>query len=146
VIVDERFIVGAVVFAVALAGCSGEEPAPRPPGNLPAGTAEISIESAALGSTKDVSCSSNGSVTTITTGNETAGTTSAVDNSDGLTVQYVEMRNIDGFTGSYWADLGSEAEVKMAENAFHITGAATGFDDSKPSARATKAFSISVAC
>ena len=144
---DTRFIAGAAAVAVALTGCSGGEP-PRsgPPGSLPPGTAEISLAGAGLGRTDDVSCSSTGSSSTINTGDETAGTTSSVDRSDGLTVQYAQMRNVEGFTGSYWANLGSEAEVAMTQSTFLITGTATGFEENNPRARTSKTFSIRVAC
>jgi lipoprotein LpqH len=144
---NDRFIACATAVAAVLGGCSGQDAtAPRPPGSLPAGTAEIGLDGAGLGKTNDVSCTTAGAVTTINTGDESAGTTSSVDSSDELTVQYAEMRNIDGFTGSFWADLGSQAEVNMTEGTFHITGTATGFDDSNPSARASKTFSIRVSC
>ncbi len=143
---NKRFIAGFVVVTAVLAGCSDLPPdAPGPAGSLPAGTAEISLAGAGLGQTHDVSCSSTGSVTTINTGDENEGITSSVDSSDELTVQYAEMRDVNGFNGSYWADLGSEAEVEMTESTFLITGTATGFDDSNRSARVSKTFSIRVA-
>lgn len=145
-LVDNRSIAGFAVVG-ALAGCSGPAPTlPSPPGSLSAGTAEVSVDGTGLGATNDVSCSTAGSVTTMNTGDDNTGTTSAVDTADGLTVRFAEFRNLGGFTGSYWADLGPTADVEMTGITFLITGTATGFDDSNPSARASKTFSIRVAC
>jgi hypothetical protein len=146
--VDSRFVAGAAVVSVAcgLAGCSDPAPAARPAGGLPAGTAEVSIGGAGKGRTNAVNCSTTGVLTTISTGDENSGTTSSIDSTDGLAVQFTEITNVDGFTGSYWADLGPAAEVEMTGGTYLMTGSATGFRIDNPSARTTETFSIRVTC
>jgi hypothetical protein len=145
--VDSRFIAGAcVLLCTGLAGCSSQEPGPRPAGSLPAGTAEVSIDGEGQGRTYDVSCSTTGSLTTINTGDESSGTTSSIDSVDGLAVQFAEITDVGGFTGSYWADLGPAAKVEMTGGTYLMTGSATGFNAENPSARTTQPFSIRVTC
>ncbi|HEV7853959.1 MAG TPA: lipoprotein LpqH [Mycobacterium sp.] len=148
VIVNNRFIAGAsaLVVACGVAGCSDPAPAARPAGGLPAGTAEVSINGAGAGRSNAVNCSTVGPVTTINTGNESSGTTSTIDTRDGLAVQFAQITDVGGFTGSYWAHLGPDAKVDMTGQTFVVTGSATGFNVENPSARATEDFSIRVAC
>jgi len=51
-----------------------------------------------------------------------------------------------GFTGSYNAGLGGDAEVTMTGRTYDITGTADGFDTENPSFRTSGEFSIKVAC
>lgn len=136
----------AVAMAVALAGCSDPEPAAQPPGSLTAGTAEVTINGSRVDTTHNVRCTSEGAVTTINTGDDTAGTTSAVDTSEGAAVQFAQIRDLGGFTGSYWADLDPAAEVTLSGRTFLMNGTANGFNNSNPSARISQTFSIRVAC
>jgi ipoprotein LpqH len=146
--VQSRFngAASALLVVGAVAGCSSPAPAPPPRGTLPAGTAEVSIKGAATGRTNTVACTVVGPLTTIRTGDDSAGTTSVVDNAHGLTVQSAEISNLGGFTGSYWADLGGTAKVQMTGRTIVMNGTATGFDTGNPSFRTTGEFSIKVAC
>ena len=90
---DVRFIAGVcVLLAAGVAGCSSPDPAPRPAGSLPPGTAEVSIDGEGRGRTYDVSCATTGTLTSINTGDEKSGTTSSIDNTDGLSVQFGELQ------------------------------------------------------
>jgi lipoprotein LpqH len=140
-----RLAVGVAV-AAALVGCSDPAPAAPPSGDLPAGTAEITINGARVDTTHDVTCSSEGAVTTIITGDDKSGTTSAVDTSEGASVQFAQIRNLGGFTGSYWAQLDAPAKVEQTGRTFLMNGSANGFNDTNPSARISQTFSIRVAC
>ncbi|WP_192726482.1 lipoprotein LpqH [Mycobacterium sp. OAS707] len=138
-------LLAGVATAAALAGCSGPAPAP-PTGGLSAGTAEVTVNGTKVNATHDVHCSSQGAVTTINTGDDKSGTTSAVDTSEGASVQFAQIRDLGGFTGSYWAQLDSPAKVEQAGRTFLVNGTANGFNDSNPSARISQTFSIRVAC
>lgn len=117
-----------------------------PPGALPPGTAEVSIDGAQVETTRVINCASSGTVRTITTGDDDSGTTAAVDTVQQPILQFANLRNVGGFTGSYWDQLAPRADVNVAGSTFQLSGTAAGFAEDKPSARVTKTFSIRVAC
>lgn len=140
---------GAAVVMIGVAvGCSGPTTSSPPPkGSLPVGTAQVTIGGNNVGETYAVSCSQGQALTTITTGDETQGTTSVVDTADGVTARSVEIRDVAGFTGSYWNDLGDNSvDVRTVGRTYEIAGTATGFNAEVPYARATEEFSIKVSC
>lgn len=96
--------------------------------------------------TNHVQCSTEGAVTTIATGDDSSGTTSAVDTSASPVVQFAQIRDVGGFTGSFWAELDPDAEVTITGRTFLVKGKANGFNESNPSARVSQPFSIRVAC
>ena len=140
-------LVAAGVLAVAATGCSsGAEQQPPPEGALVSGTAKVTVNDNDLGEVKSVQCVFAGPITTITTGNDTSGSTTVVSNADGLVAQSVTIRDLGGFTGSYNQGLGGKAEVTMTSNTFTITGTADGFNTDKTSFRTNGSFTIKVAC
>lgn len=107
------------------------------------GTAQVTVDDTDTGMTYAVSCQQVQTVTTIDTGS----TTSVIDIADGLTAKSVEIRDLGGFSGSYWEDLGDDkAQVRMIGPTFLISGTATGFSTENPAARTTETFEIKVAC
>jgi ipoprotein LpqH len=140
-------VAAAIVLAGAAAACSSPAPTPpAQPGTLPPGTASVTVNGTDLGTTQDVSCSQQGSMTTITTGASDAGATAVIDNAAGLTATSVSIRNLGGFTGSYWKDLDGNAEVHATGRTLLVTGTAAGFDTDRPSHRNTGTFAIRVTC
>ncbi|GAC1410598.1 MAG: hypothetical protein NVS4B6_28400 [Mycobacterium sp.] len=140
-------LIAVLAVTVALAGCSDQAPAAQsPPGSLSAGTAEVTINGTRADTTHTVHCSSDGAVTTINTGDDKSGTTSAINTSERAVVQFAQFRSLNGFTGSYWAQLGPTAGVNVVGRTFVMNGTADGFNDSNPSARISQTFSIRVAC
>ena len=135
----------ALVLTTAV-GCSSGPVEPMPPGALAPGTAAITINDRAIGNVTSVSCTQAGPLMTITTGDDTSGSTSVVSNADGMSAQSVYLRDIGGFTGSYNLDLGGSAEVEMTGNTYSITGSADGFETEKPSFRTEGTFEIKAAC
>jgi lipoprotein LpqH len=133
--------------ALALAGCSSGPPDYEPaPGTLVAGTAQVTVNGQDAGTTEAVQCDSTGPLTTITTGDQTAGVTAMVSNQDELVAETVTIRDLGGFTGSYNAGLGGEAEVTMTGRTYDITGTADGFNTDSPSFRVSGTFAIKVSC
>ena len=99
-----------------------------------------------IGTTEAVQCTPAGSLTTITTGDQTSGTTSLISNKDELTAASVSINDVGGFTGSYNAGLGGTAKVSMTGRTYDITGTADGFETANSSSRANGTFAIKVAC
>jgi ipoprotein LpqH len=140
-------LVAATAATAMLAACSSAPPEYHPgPGMLVAGTAQVSVNGQNLGTTEAVDCTSAGSLTTITTGDQASGTTVLVSNKEQLTAASVGLNNVGGFTGSYNAGLGGTANVTMAGRTYDISGTADGFNTANPSFRTSGTFAIKVAC
>jgi lipoprotein LpqH len=130
----------------AVAGCSSPPPPNAPAGALSAGTAEITVNDQNLGKVDAVDCTPAGDTMTITTGDQSSGTTTLVSNADKQSVTAVTINNLGGFTGSYTQDLAGSATVSMTGGTYSITGTADGFKTAAPSYRANGTFTIKVAC
>jgi len=68
-----------------------------------------------------------------------------VSNARKLAIEFVRIRNLDGFTGDYDRGLGGDATVGLTENTYHIAGAAFGYGTKSPEPT-TQPFTIKVAC
>lgn len=138
---------GTVVIGGLAACSSGPAPVARQqPGTERAGTATLTINDQDAGTTQDVSCLPAGTLTTIHAGTEQAGATIVVSSDDALTVQSVNLHNLNGFTGTYNQGLGGDATVAMIGRTYQLLGTADGFDSADPSSRKTRPFSIAVSC
>jgi hypothetical protein len=114
-----------------------------------AGTAQVTVNGQDTGTTKAVQCNTTEWLTTITTGDQTSGVTAMLSNKDELVVESVNIKDVGGFTGSYTAGVGDEAEgadVSMTGRTYDISGTADGFNTDKPSFRASGTFAIRVSC
>jgi hypothetical protein len=139
--------VAAAAATLAIAGCSSAPPDYQPaPGTLVAGTAQVTVNGQNIGTTEAVECTAAGSLTTISTGDQTSGITTLVSSEDDLTAETVSINNVGGFTGSYNAGLGGTATVTMTDRTYDITGTADGFDTANPSFRTSGTFAVKVAC
>ena len=143
-----RVIAIAAVFVLgAMAGCSSGPPQAKPqPGTLAAGTAQVTINGEDAGTTEAVQCVPAGTMTTISTGDDTSGVTAVVSNKAGLVAESVSINNLGGFTGSYNAGLGGTAKVTMTGPTYDISGTADGFLTDRPSFRTGGEFAIKVSC
>lgn len=134
-------IAAAAVTAVAVLGaCSS------PPSALGAPTAKISINGHPVGTTQQVSCRQVGNAWTITTLKNTPGFTASLDTGGKVVPTSVEIRGLDGFTGSYWQGTVGNADGTFSGNKFTITGTAVGFTADKPNQRAEGDFKIETGC
>jgi hypothetical protein len=113
---------------------------------LVAGSAQVTVNGQNVGTTEAVSCTPAGSLTTITTGDQTSGITALISNKDELAADTVSINNVGGYTGSYNRGLGGEAKVTMTGRTYDITGTADGFATANPSFRTSGTFAIKVAC
>lgn len=136
-----------MLASAALAGCSSAPPQYQPPpGELVAGTAQVSVDGRDTGTTESVRCTPAGWLLTIETGDEARGISAVVSGAEGLSVRQVGINDLGGFTGSYNAGLGGDASVEMRGRTYRITGTADGFATDNPSFRTSGTFAISVAC
>lgn len=143
-----RALCAAVLLSIGLlTGCSSPPQPFSPKGaGLAPGTARITIGDTELGQVTSVRCLATGPLTTITTGDDAAGTTSVVSSTARLDTQSVQIRGLAGFTGSYYADISGKSDVTLSGSTYTIEGNADGFAVDTPSFAASRPFSIRVAC
>lgn len=140
-----------VVTAAALvisgaAGCSsGPASFNTARGGSPPGLAHLTIDGENVGTTSTVRCAIVKSLTTIQTGDNKSGMTVMLSDADRLSVQFVRIRNADGFTGDYDRDLEGSAAIALSDSAYHINGTALGYS-SRSVEPQMHTFRISVAC
>jgi hypothetical protein len=60
--------------------------------------------------------------------------------------QWVKIRNVSGFTGSFWQGGVGDAHVDLAQNTYTITGSAYGINNSNPNKVVTTDFKITAEC
>jgi hypothetical protein len=60
--------------------------------------------------------------------------------------QWVKIRNVGGFTGSFWEGGVGDAQVDLAQNTYTITGSAYGINNGNPNKVVTTDFKISAEC
>ncbi|MEC4765653.1 lipoprotein LpqH [Mycobacterium sherrisii] len=60
--------------------------------------------------------------------------------------QWVKIRNIDGFTGSFWLGGVGDAHVDVNDNAYTIAGSAYGINSANPNKVVTTDFKITASC
>ena len=140
-----RVAAGAVLVLGAIAGCA-DKAATSPPGVLPPGTAMLSIDGRDVGKTYSVRCQTIDWMTRIHTGIDNSGANAMVSNAGKLQAEFVRLRDLDGFTGSYEQELQGEAKVSMTGATYQITGAALGFNKSEPTRLKAETFTVKVSC
>jgi hypothetical protein len=128
------------------AGCSSGPPPVKPKhGVLPPGTARLTIDGSDAGTTGSVQCGAVNYLTTIRTGDDAAGSTVMVSSRGKLSVEFVRIRNLNGFSGDYNRSLDGSAAVGLTEATYNITGTVRGYGPTSI-APTTKPFTIEVSC
>jgi ipoprotein LpqH len=106
----------------------------------------LSVDGKDVGKTYSVQCQTIDWMTRIHTGLDASGANAMVSNANKLNAEFVRLRDLDGFTGSYEQERQGEAKVTMTDATYHITGAALGFNKSEPTRLKAETFTISVSC
>jgi hypothetical protein len=60
--------------------------------------------------------------------------------------QWVKIRNVDGFTGSFWKGGVGDARADVTNSAYTISGSAYGISSSNPNKTVTTDFKIVAEC
>lgn len=138
---------GTLLAVAGVAACSSPPPLPpQPPGSLPPVTAHVIVNGYDAGTTHDVSCNQTGWALTFNTGDNNAGTTTVVDTGDQIQPTLVQIRDVDGFTGTFSAGTIGNAQAEVAGQTFTITGTALGYNADKPTHQIPQQFTIKVNC
>jgi ipoprotein LpqH len=127
--------------------CSMEASANQGAAALPPGAAQLTIDGQELPTVRSVQCAPPEKyLTTITTGDDSSGSTVIVSNAGKLTVELVRIRDLNGFSGDYNRGLaGGDATVTLTDNTYQIAGVALGYGSKSPQPT-TAPFTIKVSC
>jgi hypothetical protein len=141
-LVQNRFVTTAglaLVVVGAVSGCGSGETVPKK-------AAHVSIDGNAH-TARPPACSQVEAYRTIDI-RDRDGQVQAVVliSGDRVLPQFVKIRNVDGFTGSYYEGGVGAAHVDLAKNTYTITGSASGINSNNPNKVVTTDFKISAEC
>jgi hypothetical protein len=137
--VQHRVIGIAFVVVAGVAGCAQAQ-------TMPLRAARLTIDGATH-TTRPPACSQLQSYRTIDI-RDRDGQVEAVVLLSGYRAipQWVKIRNVDGFTGSFWEGGVGSAHADVTNGAYTITGSAYGINSSNPNKVITTDFKISAEC
>ncbi len=129
----------ALVLVATIAGCGAAETIPRR-------AARLTIDGNTH-TTRPPACSQDQAYRTIDILDHD-GRVEAVVLLSGERVipQWVKIRNVGGFTGSFWQGGVGDAHVDLAQSTYTITGSAYGINNSNPNKVVTTDFKITAEC
>lgn len=136
---NRLLVVAGVLTAASMAGCAA-------PQTLPRKAAHLTIDGATH-ATRPAACSQEQFYRTLDIGDR-GGRVEAVVLLSGYRAipEWVKIRDVDGFTGSYWKDGVGEAHADITNDAYTISGSAYGISSSNPNTVVTTAFKITAEC
>jgi lipoprotein LpqH len=142
-IVSVAWVVSVIV---GIAGCSSSssEAAPQPQGVPPPATAQVTVDGKNTG-IWPAKCSQAEWLWLIDAGDQAGGVSAALKSGPEITLRSVEIRNLNGFSGSYWDQQGGNASAHIVGRVWVISGTIDGFrtDSGK---RASATFEIKANC
>jgi len=138
--VPNRLLATAFLVMVAgVAGCSQPTTTPRK-------AAHLTIDGATH-ATSPPACRQQQSYRTIDIRDKDGGVEAVVLLSGYRAIpEWVKIRNVDGFTGSYWEGGVGEAHADVTNDAYTISGSAYGINSSNPNKVVTTDFKITAEC
>jgi lipoprotein LpqH len=137
-------VAGGAAIALIAAGCSTHFPAPKA-GVLRPGTSQLTIDGEDAPTNGTVNCTSIESMTTIKSGDDAAGATAMVSNKGKLIVEFVRIRNLNGFSGDYNRGLEGSATAALHGAVYDINGTVRGYSQ-KLIVPTTLPFTLKIAC
>lgn len=130
---------GIALAAAGLSACAEAETVPR-------NAAHLTIDGNTH-TTRPPACTQNDAYRTIDL-RDRNGQVEAVVRLSGERVipQWVKIRNVDGFTGSFWAGGVGDASAELAKRVYTISGSAYGINSGSPNKVVTTAFKLTAEC
>jgi hypothetical protein len=136
---QNRLVALATLAIVSVAGCADSQTVPRKAAHLTIDGATHTASPAA--------CSQDQEYRTLDI-SDRAGKVEAVVLISGEKVipQWVKIRNVQGFTGSFWQGGVGNARAEVTRSAFTIAGSAYGINNDRPNKVVTSDFKITAEC
>jgi Mycobacterium 19 kDa lipoprotein antigen len=137
--VQTRILAVVLLVIVGVAGCGQAQTAPRK-------AARLTIDGATH-TTRPPACSQNQQYRTIDIKDRDGGVEAVVLTSGYRAMpQWVKIRNVDGFTGSFWEGGVGDAHADVTNDAYTIIGSAYGINSRNPDKVVTTDFKIIAEC
>jgi hypothetical protein len=137
--VQNRLLAVAFILLIGVAGCGQAQTLPRK-------AARVTIDGATH-TTRPAACSQLQSYRTLEIGDQNGHVEAVVLVSDYRTIpQWVKIRDIAGFSGSFWQGGVGDAHAEVTNGAYTITGSAYGINSSNPNKVVTTDFKITAEC
>jgi hypothetical protein len=128
-----------MIVVAGVAGCADTQTVSRKP-------AHLTIDGATR-TTSPAACSQDQGYRTIDISDRDGKVEAVVLLSgDKVIPQWVKIRNVDGFTGSFWAGGVGNARADVTRSAFTITGSAYGINTGNPNKAVNTDFKITAEC
>jgi hypothetical protein len=138
-VVQYRLVAFWFAVVAAVAGCAGPQTTPR-------AAAHLTIDGASHAA-RPAACSQVQSYRTIDIPDRNGQVEAVVLLSASRVIpQWVKIRNVDGFTGSFWQGGVGDAHADVTNSAYTITGSAYGINSSNPNKVITTDFKITAEC
>jgi hypothetical protein len=133
----------AAVLAATVAGCGAAQTLPRQAARL---TIDGNTHTA-----RPPACSQMQGYRTIDIVDHSGGLDGRVEavvllSGERVLPQWVKIRDVGGFTGSFWQGGVGDARVELAQNTYTIAGSAYGINKSNPNKTITTDFKITAEC
>jgi hypothetical protein len=136
---QSRLLAVAFVVIACVAACGQAETMPRK-------AARVTVDGATH-TTRPAACSQIQSYRTLDIGDQNGHVEAVVLLSGSRTIpQWVKIRNVDGFTGSFWQGGVGDAHADVTNAAYTISGSAYGISNSNPNKTVTTDFKIIAEC
>lgn len=136
---QSRFLAVAFVVIACVAACGQAETTPRR-------AARVTVDGATH-TTRPAACSQIQSYRTLDIGDQNGHVEAVVLLSGSRAIpQWVKIRNVDGFTGSFWQGGVGDAHADVTNTAYTISGSAYGISNSNPNKTVTTDFKIIAEC
>ncbi|RDH74944.1 hypothetical protein DVS77_28820 [Mycolicibacterium moriokaense] len=135
-----RVSAGVAAVIAGLAGCA------TPPPALGSRNAQVTIDGRDTGTTYPVSCDQFGWDWKLHTLKDTPGFTAMFTTGDPSGPQSVQIRDLGGFTGSYWKYTTGDAKFRIDNGDFVLTGTAVGYTSDRPNKTSSATFMIRTDC
>jgi hypothetical protein len=137
--VQNRLLAVVFVLLLGVAGCGQAQTLPRK-------AARVTIDGATH-TASPAACSQLQAYRTLDIGEHNGHVEAVVVVSGyGTIPQWVKIRDIDGFTGSFWQGGVGDAHAELTNNAYTITGSAYGINSRNPNKVVTTDFKITAEC
>jgi hypothetical protein len=137
--VQNRLLAVAFILLAGVAACGQAQTTPRK-------AARVTIDGASH-TTRPAACSQLQSYRTLDIGDQNGHVEAVVMVSGYRAIpQWVKIRDIDGFTGSFWQGGVGDAHAEVANGAYTISGSAHGINSSNPNKVVTTDFKITAGC